>query len=224
MTTVSFVEKKCFVCSKADRYAHIGIFPSMEGKQRDLDGRAITTHRSAIYLLLQKCPHCGYCAPDIAQGDPVFRDLTGDSEYAKQRDDRRFPETANNFLCRALLEERRHQYNRAGMATLYAAWICDDDVTFSAGAVICRKKALDYFQKARFEHQSIQEEQEEEGILIVECLRRSALFDEALAVCKAEKKKTRQRHFKTLLDFQKILIKKEDTSRHARSEVSDDFA
>ncbi|MBN1983568.1 MAG: hypothetical protein JW795_18675 [Chitinivibrionales bacterium] len=219
MTTVIFIDKTCYVCAAKSRYANIGISPPMLGKPHDLDGRAATTQRSSIYLLVQKCPSCGYCAADISKGEPIIKEIMASAEYTDQLHDTRFPETADVFLCRSLLDARTGNYGRAGGASLCASWICDDSLSYQTAAFECRIKALQFFQLARENRQPFNPSPQEEALIIIECLRRTAQFSTALAECKKELRKTDEKEFRQLFDFEKSLIKKKDTTRHTRTEV-----
>ena len=67
MTTVFLTEKKCFACGKKDQYPVTNFSMDNVG-MRDLDGRPSFIRRSSVYLWIQRCIPCGYCAMEITEG------------------------------------------------------------------------------------------------------------------------------------------------------------
>lgn len=217
MTTVIFVKKECFVCGATGSYAEVGI--KNIGKPHDLDGRPDDSHRSALYMLMQQCQYCGYCSPDISLGPSRAADTVNDTLYKQQLTDKTFPDTANKFLCWSIIQKKGGIFNEAGRATLYAAWICDDDNEFHNKALECRREAIHCFQKARELNQSFSNTELEEQLLIIDLMRLCGLFEEARTICKEERKKPHSEKESLIIMFQEDLITEKDQCSHTTSEA-----
>ena len=218
MSTLTFISKKCFLCGKTGRYAEIGV--NNLGKAEDLDGRPSDSSRSSIYMLIKRCISCGYCSPEISSGPSLAAEITNDPLYIQQLDDKSIPETAGAFLCWAMIQSKIGQFNEAGRAALYAAWICDDSNEHRKKANECRKKALDYFKEALSAKQPFCESKLEEQLLFIDLYRRCGLFEDAKVLCDRELKKSPPEKERVILMFQEDLLDQKDQRRHTRSEAA----
>jgi hypothetical protein len=219
MTTVVFVKKTCFICGTKDRYPDIGVIHI--GKPEDLDGRPSDSHRSSIYMLMKRCTTCGYCAPDISTGPKNAAITVKEHLYQKQLNNTSFPETANAFLCWALLQKGSGNYTEAGKATLFAAWVCDDSSTFQFNARILRSEATALLLKAQELGQPFAKTPFLEQTLLIDLIRRAGYFDEALKYCKNTMKMNNlSEKEEMILAYQEELIGQKDTKRHTISEAT----
>ena len=218
MSTLTFISKKCFLCGKTGRYAEIGVHNL--GKAGDLDGRPDDSSRSSIYMLIKRCISCGYCSPEISSGPSLAAEIINDPLYIQQLNDKSVPETAGAFLCWAMIQSKIGQFNEAGRAALYAAWICDDSNEHREKATGCRNKAIDHFEEAESAKQPFCESKLEERLLLIDLYRRCGLFEEAKALCDEEIKKSPPEEEQMIIMFQEDLLNQEDRRRHTRSEAT----
>lgn len=218
MSTVTFVSKKCFLCGKTGRFGEIGVHNL--GKAEDLDGRPGDSSRSSIYILIKRCISCGYCSPEISEGSPQAAEIIKNPLYIRQLGDKSLPETATAFLCWAMIQEKIGRFNEAGMAALYAAWICDDSDEHPEKATECREKAVNLLKEAKSVKQSFCETEYKEQLLLIDLYRRCGLFKEARVLCENEIKKPLTDEERMILLFQEDLLDQKDRHKHTRSEAT----
>ena len=217
MTTVFLREKACSVCGNKERYPQTGSSPAIRGA-KDLDGRPTQIQRSSVYIGVQRCAQCGYCASDITKGMSREDRLLVENElYQNQLTNERFPESANAYLCKAMFDEKNQLFVEAGFSALYAAWVCDDN-GFSESAVWCRQKALACFGKARKAKERFCNTKSEENLLLVDLLRRNSEFNGALTCCEEAISDTHNEYVKPLLHFERDLIRNKDAGCHNDTE------
>jgi hypothetical protein len=219
MTTLFLSDKKCFACGTTSRYPLIDLTLKITGS-RDLDGRPSHIQRSLVYLWIQRCTSCGYCAPEIAKGDLNDLSLIKSSENQSILSDLEYPETACAFRSHSLTMEKKGQFADAGWAQLCAAWVCDDN-KYESSSVECRKSALVLFSKAKQSGQEFSQSNVEENVYIIDILRRVAQFGHALKLCLIELDKENTDHVLDLLEFEKYLIEKRDSSCHSEAEAEE---
>jgi len=218
MTTLSFAKKTCFICKSIGRYAEGGMHAV--GTSQDLDGRAGDASRSSIYMIIKRCISCGYCSADISSGPPAAPDIIKRADYVLQLNNKEYPDTANSFLCQALIHEHAGNYRDAGNASLCAAWVCDDSGDHREKAAECRKTALRFFQKAGDAHQDSGKSEFDDDLLYIELYRRSAQFKEAAALCKKALKKKCSEKEKLILYYEEDLVSQKDSRRHTIKEAT----
>lgn len=219
MTTLFLSEKKCFACGKTNRCPVIDLTLKISGL-RDLDGRPSHIQRSLVYLWIQRCTSCNYCAPEISKGNQNDLALIKSSEYQNILSDSKYPETACAFRGHSFAMEKRNQFADAGWAQLCAAWVCDDN-KYESSSIECRKQSLILFAKAKTSGQEFSPSSVEENVYIIDILRRVAQFDEAMQLCMSELEKENSDHVLDLLEFEKFLIEKRDASCHDESEAEE---
>jgi hypothetical protein len=220
MPTVFMMMKPCYVCGTQSRWPDIGSPGSYHGA-RDLDTRPSAAQRSSIYMWVQRCLKCGYCAPDIAQGDPAAKEVIKRPAYKQQLAHADFSETADSFLCRALILEEVGDYVEAGWASVYAAWVSDDN-GFSESAAACRVRALTHFRKAQAEEMPFAASRSEEVRLLVDLLRRSNQFDEARKLAEVELALEHDEETGKVLQYQLDLVEDGDVGGHTIVEATED--
>ena len=82
---------------------------------------------STLPYLIQRCPKCGYCSPDLSELMNGADEQLYSDEYRTQLTNKKFPKLANSFLCAGLLREYAEEYNMAGGDCLHAALVCDNE-------------------------------------------------------------------------------------------------
>ena len=189
----------------------------------DLDSRPHGAIRSTVAFWIQRCPHCGYCAADIANIHEKAIDLVQSADYQRALTDERFPSKVREFLCHARICAQAGQPADAGWCCLHAAWLCDDSADSEAG-VRCRELALDYWKQAKLQGEDFGEGGME-YVLVVDLLRKMGRFEDALVNCS----QTLDSHdeldsplpplVEHILRFEKTLVQKRDTGTYRISDL-----
>ena len=221
MTTVIFIKKKCFVCETTGKYVNAGL--TDVGKPYDLDGRPDGSFRSIIYMIIQRCPVCNYCSPDITQGAIQTSKIIKCDSYLRQLHDKTFPDSANSFLCWAIIQKELKNFKEAGKASLNAAWICDDNYEYKNQSIDCRKKALFFFKHAKSLNQALCNTTFEESLLLIDLMRRCGMFKESSTLIKEENKRSHTEKEELTLQFQEKMVENCDVKKHTISEVFSSF-
>ncbi len=144
----------------------------------DLDTRPSEPARSALWLQIQTCPVCHYCARRIDDGDDGMRPILDGEEYRRQLADERYPELARAFLCASLVLDEVGQAAEATWSAIEAAWACDDADAGDA-ARECRTRALTLMEKALATGEPLAEDEASHGAIATDLLRRAGRFDDA---------------------------------------------
>lgn len=219
MTTLYLVEKKCYSCGTENRNPVIDFSQKISGP-RDLDGRPANVQRSLVYLWIQRCEKCNYCAPDISKENNDDIKFINLPEYKAILDEKSFPLTAASFRAHSLIREKQEHYADAGWAQLCAAWVCDDNKAIPE-ATLCRKAALSLFRRSQELGQSFLQTRAEENVCIIDIMRRTGQFEDALALCDAELTKDQPDPIWEALEYEKYLIEINDTSCHNETDAED---
>lgn len=219
MTTVFMSDRDCYFCGATSKFPQGNLTMGSVGL-RDLDGRPTHILRSSVYLWIQRCPSCGYCAPEISEGDRGDLTVLQGERYRSQLNDHAFPETANAFLCHTLVMEARSFWADAAWASVFAAWICDDN-DYPESAKLCRMKAIDYFIAARKEGIGFAETPLQEELYLIDLYRRSGEFSDANKRCEAAINLKPDDQLLDLLYLEKDLIEKKDSSIHNDADVDE---
>jgi len=188
----------------------------------DLDTRPNGPLRNTISCWMQGCPHCGYCAADVASVHEVAAPLIPTQDYQRWLTDSRVPEPARKFLAHAHLLAGVGQIADAGWSSLHAAWMCDD-LGETEASRFARGLALEYWRQA---HRSGDEfcEPGLEAPLITDLLRRMNRMEDALLQCTqalddSEGSGAIPSLAEHLLRFEKTLIQRRDTSTYRLSDL-----
>ena len=99
-----------------------------------------------------------------------------------------------------------------------AAWTCDD-VGDDKAAQKCRRKAVSLLQKAKDKGQKFGTGLGVGEAIMADLLRRAGDFKEALKLCEEGLKKNPEKIAADVLEFEKLLIAKGDTSPHTVREA-----
>ncbi|HAF27064.1 MAG TPA: hypothetical protein DCG85_07095 [Lachnospiraceae bacterium] len=168
---------RCNVCGRENE---VTILTQAQSKgTADLDFRPAEVKRSAMPLWIKKCD---YCRNVFSVTDPmpdVPEKYVDSKEYINCGGIAGLPDLAKKYVRIALIYRKGGEYKRAGDAYLCAAWACDDeklDVTAST----CRKKALECYNEVNGKKLS-KRELSELMLRILDMLRRSGMFEEAIA-------------------------------------------
>jgi hypothetical protein len=174
--------------------------------------------RSTIFAWVQRCPDCGYCASDISKAPPHAASLVRCSEYSQQLNDPTYPELANNFLCRALIDEGSGDYTAAAWALIHAAWACDD-AGMPGSAKTCRSNAADMINKALENGQQIAKQNGAGTAIQADLLRRAGRFNEARQLIAEHRPAITEEIISKILSFQETLITGGDETCHTISDA-----
>lgn len=213
MTTLGLQNVNCRNCDQGSEQ-NIVLSTNACGSP-DLDLRPPEMQRSTMHTWLQRCPYCGFCAPDLSEGE-CDKALVDSPGYRAILDNPRFPELARRFKARALpvggsdREEAAHLH-------LCAAWACDDE-GLEGPAIECRRAAA-----AGLEQQKPFEDSAPGltwGAVLVDVLRRAGQFEQASSEC--DSLLTRRSAVAVLrqaLELQRTLIAEGDRTSHSVEET-----
>ena len=135
MTTL---RKRKVICSQCVKETdQVGIKSTSAFESPDLDTRPSEMVRSTIHVWVERCPSCGYCASNLSKGEPSVLEILQAPEYVAQLNHKDFPELANSFFCKSMIDEHTGDWATATWALIHAAWACDDAEQV-AQATVCR--------------------------------------------------------------------------------------
>ncbi len=216
MTIATHVLKKCAICGTENYYSEI-LSTSAFGSP-DLDTRPPELERYTIYAWVQRCPNCGYCAPDISKAHPEAASVIKTKVYKEQLSKISLPELANNFICESIIEEAVGDFASAAWSLIHAAWTCDDENEINL-AKEYRSKAIDMIFRAVENGQKISNQQGAEIVLLVDLMRRAGRFSEAKHLVETKRSEISDNILLKILDFQKKLIARFDDSIYKINEA-----
>jgi hypothetical protein len=185
----------------------------------DLDLRPPEMKRSTMWVWVHTCPHCGYCASDLAS--PAPRGILGyvnSKEYQAQLNHPEFPELARKFLCSSMLDEYNGDNGSAGWSALNAAWACDDEAKTDL-AIQCRKRAIDQFLKVRDSGRNFAEDFNSENAILADLYRRTNQDSQLRAIVQQGLAINPEPLIARILNFQLTLSSEVDRTAHRIDEV-----
>jgi hypothetical protein len=232
MTTIERITVTCAVCGEESQHTELSSTNAFGSP--DLDLRPPPMKRQTVRLWVQACPLCGYVSDSIAQADDQVRDAMRTAEWKSLTGlpDDFSPETleqmaqrlgrmkarmirskwalasdspADIFLRRAFLAERAGDTATAAWATLWAAWV-EDDEDKPEKASSNRRKAADLFRKGLDENRFDGEAGPTTRLVVVDVLRRSKQWNEALSFCRGVDTAGMDPRLTAVLRFQERLI------------------
>lgn len=215
MTMIFAKKARCAVCGTKTEYDDI--CSTNELGSPDLDTRPPEMNRSTIFAWVQRCPECGYCTYDVSKA-PSHPPIVRSPEYKWQLSDETYPELANSFLCKALVDQTAGDHAAAAWALIYAAWACDDAGTEDS-ARKCRAKAADMITKAITNGQQVAEQNEKEIAIQVDLLRRAGRVAEARQLISEKSPTITEDIISRILAFQEGLLSKGDVASHTIAEA-----
>ncbi len=216
MTIVVEEKKLCGLCNSENKFRCIATTNAFGSK--DLDTRPPEMQRSTMFTWVQRCSKCGYCASNVSKSRPGFEAVVNAEEYRKQLNDQAFPELANSFLCKAIIDRETNDYAGATWALIHAAWVCDDAHRPNEAAV-CRHKAATMLVTAEDHGQQVGSRSGASTAILVDLLRRSGRTDDARRVIAERRAGITDDIITRVLDFQSNLIEKGDTSCYTISQA-----
>jgi len=216
MTTLYPENLKCAVCGAEAKYTQIG--STNELGSPDLDTRPPEMRRSTMFAWVRRCPECGYCASDIGQATAQAAALVRSTEYSRQLADATYPELANRFLCKALIEEQSEDLVAAAWSLIHPAWACDD-AQKDGPARSCRSKVADMVGTALDSGQRITDQEAADIAIRVDLLRRAGRLDEASELIQRQRPYIGEDIIPKILAFQERLIERGDLSCHTIAEA-----
>lgn len=216
MTTMFPTLQLCAVCGLTSE--HMLISSTSSFGAMDLDTRPPPLARDTLAQEIQRCPTCGYCAPDISEMTDLDVDLPNDAEYQevlKGSSDK--PALACKFEAAAVLATRAAQHAEAGWFLLKAAWTCDDQQAEDAARAY-RTKTLESWTAATSSAQTFAADATSEALMRVDILRRSGSFNEAMKLIDSLPV-PEDEFLSAILSFERHLSESEDDACHTIDEA-----
>lgn len=224
MTTIGQLTATCAVCGTVSPQAVVSS-PTTHGSP-DLDSRPAEPLRSTLAHLVGMCPACGYAGepslkmPSESWGAgslPWVKELVAGARYRRQRADTSYPELANRFLCRMLVEETVGAHAHAGCSALHAAWACDD-AAFAAEARFCRELAVELWREGRDEGDEF-DSYAKESAMIADTLRLAGRFRDAIWEAEHGLASEPEEPLDQILGYLLELAQRRDAGRHTCEEA-----
>lgn len=206
MSTYDEVELVCGLCGHS--FEENALLSMSVWGGRNLDGRYLGVPTYFLELSIHECPSCGYVATDIeADGTQHKKFVKTDAYQTCEGHLFKDPLTEMYYKC-ALLEARGQLKQDAYLSFLTAAWVCDD-VGDRTGAIVCRKKAIQFFKDLDLNSAP-------EAVLTqIDLLRRVGDFNAARELaCSTKLEDVSARR---IISFQKLLCKKHDRGCYAEA-------
>jgi hypothetical protein len=217
MRPPEFIEVVCALCGREGSYmeprAGAEIHPP------DFDTRPGEFVRSTVTEWIQRCPHCGYAAPEVDKAHPAAAEIVRSHEYQERLASPGLPEDARRFAAHSFLLERLGQFADAGWTMLHAAWVCDD-VPDDGAARRCRMEAISLWRRGKAAGQKFMDDYGQEFALAADVLRRAGEFDAARETCLEGLALEKVAPLvEDLLRRQLTLIQQRDASAHSMAEL-----
>lgn len=207
MTTMSEEEIECVICGEKVEYMEVGSSSSFGSS--DLDTRPAEMTRSTIDYWVQKCPSCGYCAPNLSECRDNTLEIVKSSSYQNIINDSAMPEVAASFMALSYEDEHYEKFSDAAWNAIHAAWICDDEED-DHSAIRCRKHAVSLINRANGRRQKIANQDGASEAITIDLMRRSGLFKDALTLIAREKEYNGDETIHQIISYQKELVDKKD--------------
>jgi hypothetical protein len=220
MTTIVEKVATCSVCGDEAQMTIMGStnqfgFP-------DLDLRPPEMARSTIWMWLQECPGCGYCAEDIENVDPASREIVRSDPFIKLRESvEDLHEVARKFRIAAFIAAERGFPAAAFQHTLHEAWVhddCQDTVRASAA----RLNAVDHINQAHRDQIRLYDDEGADAAMVAELLRRAGEFTRSQEICQKALDEGCADHVQKVLEFELRLCASQDADCHTMEEVFGD--
>jgi hypothetical protein len=129
------------------------------------------------------------------------------------------PSKARQFLAFACLLERMHQPADGGWSALHGAWVCDD-AGATEGAVRCRGRAIELWQRGKTGGQLFCDDMASEFALVTDLYRRMGEFEQATVACaEGLDLEDLPPAVEAMLRRQMVLIRARDTAAHSMREL-----
>ena len=213
-TTFGTVEQTCAVCGTKNEY-HVIRTVTFNGYE--LDMRPSGTG-SLLSLTVKQCPACGYCAVDITKLLDNALKTVADPAYKAQLADPDFPELANKFLARMMIEDKAGDRIAAIRSAISAGW-ASDDANMPSAAAAARKIGIQRILELNAANEQYSQRKGEDELLVADMYRRNGEFAAAEQFAQKGLKLITEEIVNTLLTFELELIAEKDTAVHTVSEA-----
>ena len=204
-------EINCGVCNKLVVVQSITSTNSIGSP--DLDTRPAPMRRYNLSVEINRCPHCGYCRCNLETANEGDKKIVNQERYQSQLSNTNFPETANRYLCQALLDGEAKNLANQFWSYLYAAWACDDEGNIAASTT-CRLNAAKTAQYCVDNQISFGGDRDSEIAIMVDTLRRAKQFELARSILKTHEGNCQNDTVDIVLQFQERLISNNDFQRY----------
>ncbi len=210
MSTIVPIDRICGICGTKVMLQALGSTNAFGSPDLDLRPPAMQRHTMSMWL--EKCPKCGYVASDITK-EPCFDKAYLTSEEYVTCDGIDFDsELAKTFYRKALTSLLTDNTKDAYENILYAAWCCDDRKD-TENAVTCRRKMDELYDKMP----ECTKSDVNNIVRHIDILRRSELFDKAIALCEAVS--TDNELIALIIKFQKEKCMEKDVATYTVADV-----
>lgn len=216
MTTVSGKEVDCCICGAKSN--HTRATSTTAFGSPDLDTRPPEMERSTICHWIQRCPSCGYCAPDISECSPDASIIIKLPDYQNIVNNKSIPDVAASFM--ALSYEKQHMqiFLESAWSAIHAAWICDDENN-DVAARECRLVAISMIAKGKAQSQNIEYQPGVLEAITIDLMRRAGMFREAMNLAEETLTKDMEEIITQVVKFEVELINLKDIDTHTISEA-----
>jgi len=216
MTTLFEKEFICAICGTESLHTVVGSTNSLGSP--DLDTRPPEMQRSTIHLGILRCPACGYCSTDISQRKKDTQVVVESDHYRAILGNTELPERVASFMALSFELEQSNECIDAAWHAIRAAWICDDEKTL-VYSKICRKMAIELFDRAKTKRQVPSEQLDLIDTITLDLMRRAELFQEASTLIDSLLSRQIDETLKRIIEYQGRLIRVKNTDAHTASEV-----
>lgn len=190
----------------------------------DLDTRPPEIYRSTMPIWIKQCSSCGYCASKITTASGEAKKIVQTKAYQNQLKWSGFPEVANRFLCKAMIETAEKHFAEAAWSTIHAAWCFDDhEEDYKEESARFRLQAIAMIQKIRAEHGVFGVKEGVDIAVMVDLLRRAGKFADAQKLIDQCFDTSSRINIKKAMIFQEKLIARFDTGSHTLGAALEDY-
>lgn len=215
MTRIIFEASTCAFCGGVSEQPRVQ--SAFFTGEMDLDSRK---HMGVpLFAKIEFCPHCKYIARDISVKDFNVVEIIASERYMEILKDHRYPEICSIFRAAAYIKTLQNDIETSALYALYALWACRGLTRKKHRVRVqrIRKEAIDKYEelislKGLFKY--------ENSLILVDLLRRSGLFQEAIIHAeKALEKWSDIEIVNQVLKFQICLCERQDIDLYLVSEV-----
>lgn len=210
-TTFGTVERTCAVCGAKNNYP---VIRTVSFNGYDLDMRPA----GAPLLIVQQCPDCGYCAADVGNLINRAEETVMDSAYKAQLTNTEFPEKADKFLAKMMIEDKAGERKAAIRSAINAGW-ASDDAKMPSAAVAARNMSIRRIMELNALNERYSQGKGEDELLLADMYRRNGEFEKAEQLVKKGLEHTVGETFKAVLNFERELIENRDIAVHTIAEA-----
>jgi hypothetical protein len=178
----------------------------------DLDCRPPKQKPVTLGLAVQRCPNCGYCAAYLGESHPEAKTVIETAEYKEQLNNRDYPNLANSFLCKAMVDNATGNLVSRTCSFIRAAWACDDDKK-NDQAVLCRRLAAESLEATVRAGKKIVDQYEMNAIILVDLFRRSNQMANAKKLIEYMRDNITDKKIRLIVDYELVLVQNKDVKR-----------